>query len=210
MFALRYELPDKSVLDVGWERFHVPEILFNPSLIRQSPPPWLRTDPSTAPGADGATSDASALSPGAAELAAMIPDGVMSLPELVSECIRACDTDMRRELWGGIVVVRMPHVLEPSLNSSLSLVHLVVDIVCVLDPLQSGGTSLLPGLTERLHSRLNELVPQMSMKVKLISPPTPQVCKHEELYSAASCATIYCHPPPRRNDVSLCGLAAQF
>jgi len=142
MFALRYELPDKSVLDVGWERFHVPEILFNPSLIRQSPPPWLRTDPSTAPGADGATSDASALSPGAAELAAMIPDGVMSLPELVSECIRACDTDMRRELWGGIVV--------------------------------SGGTSLLPGLTERLHSRLNELVPQMSMKVKLISPPTPQ------------------------------------
>ena len=39
---------------------------------------------------------------------------------------------------------------------------------------QSGGTSLLPGLTERLHSRLNELVPQMSMKVKLISPPTPQ------------------------------------
>ena len=37
----------------------------------------------------------------------------------------------------------------------------------------SGGCSLLPGLTERLHGRLNELVPQMSMKVKVIAPQTP-------------------------------------
>ena len=37
----------------------------------------------------------------------------------------------------------------------------------------SGGGSLVPGLTERLHARLNELVPQMSMKVKLIAPATP-------------------------------------
>ena len=33
---------------------------------------------------------------------------------------------------------------------------------------------MLPGLTERLLSRLNELVPQMSMKVKVIAPTTPQ------------------------------------
>ena len=66
----------------------------------------------------------------------------MALPELVTETIRGCDTDMRRELWGSIIV--------------------------------SGGCSLLPGLTERLHGRLNELVPQMSMKVKMIAPATPQ------------------------------------
>merc|ERR1712087_61822 len=64
-----------------------------------------------------------------------------ALPEMVSECIRACDTDMRRELWGSVVV--------------------------------AGGGSLLPGLNERLHARLNELVPQMSMKVKLLSASAP-------------------------------------
>lgn len=37
----------------------------------------------------------------------------------------------------------------------------------------SGGGSLLPGLTERLLGRLNELVPQMSMKVKLLAAPAP-------------------------------------
>ena len=66
---------------------------------------------------------------------------MLALPDLVSETIRGCDTDMRRELWGAIIV--------------------------------SGGGSLLPGLTERVHGRLNELVPQMSMKVKLIAPATP-------------------------------------
>uniref|UniRef100_A0A7S3C203 Actin-related protein 4 n=1 Tax=Haptolina ericina TaxID=156174 RepID=A0A7S3C203_9EUKA len=137
-----YELPDHSVGDFSWERFHVPELLFNPSVLRTKPPPWLKSDPPAA--ADGAaSSDGSAsLSPGAAELAGLVPEGVVGLPELVSDCIKSCDTDMRRELWGGVVV--------------------------------SGGGSLLPGLTERLHGRLNELVPQMSMKVKLVSPPTPQ------------------------------------
>ena len=32
----------------------------------------------------------------------------------------------------------------------------------------------MPGLTERLDGRLNEMVPQMSMKVKLVAPSTPQ------------------------------------
>jgi len=54
----------------------------------------------------------------------------------VSDCIRSCDTDMRRELWGGVVV--------------------------------SGGGSLLPGLTERLNAQLCEMVPQMSMKVRVL------------------------------------------
>jgi len=127
------ELPDRSSLDVSWERMHIPEVLFDPSVLRASPPPWLQA------GGEGSAADAAA---GAAELAGMVPDGCMSLPDLVSETIRNCDTDMRRELWGSIVV--------------------------------SGGCSLTPGLTERLHGRLNELVPQMSMKVKIIAPQTPQ------------------------------------
>jgi actin-like protein 6A len=125
-----FEMPDRSTLDVAWERCHIPELLFNPSLLRTTPPPWLR---------EGASPSAAA---GAAELAGMVPENVLALPELVAETIRGCDTDMRRELWGSIIV--------------------------------SGGCSLLPGLTERLHGRLNELVPQMSMKVKLLAPSTPQ------------------------------------
>lgn len=128
-----HEMPDRTSLDISWERCHIPELLFNPGLLRSTPPPWL------CEGAEGAAPNASA---GAAELAGMVPDDAMPLPELVTETIRGCDTDMRRELWGSIIV--------------------------------SGGCSLLPGLTERLHSRLNELVPQMSMKVKVIAPTTPQ------------------------------------
>ena len=128
-----FELPDRSLLDVSWERCHVPELLFNPALLRSTPPPWLQE------GGEGAASNAAA---GAKELAGMVPENVVGLPELVTETIRGCDTDMRRELWGSVIV--------------------------------SGGGSLLPGLTERLHGRLNELVPQMSMKVKVLAPTTPQ------------------------------------
>lgn len=86
----------------------MPELLFTPTLLRQKPAPWLRVEaPSASAAADATTSDASALSPAALELAGMVPEGVVGLPDLVSECIRACDTDMRRELWGGIVVVRL-------------------------------------------------------------------------------------------------------
>ena len=128
-----HEMPDRSSLDISWERCHMPELLFNPMLLRQTPPPWL------VEGAEGAVPNAAA---GAAELAGLVPEGVTALPDLVTETIRGCDTDMRRELWGSIII--------------------------------SGGCSLLPGLTERLHGRLNELVPQMSMKVKVIAPTSPQ------------------------------------
>lgn len=127
------ELPDHSLLDVAWERMHVPEVLFEPSLLRSSLPPCLHP---------GGGADAAAIAAGAAELQGILPEGYMALPDLVAETIRSCDTDVRRELWGSIIV--------------------------------SGGCSLTPGLTERLHGRLNELVPQISMKVKIIAPQTPQ------------------------------------
>jgi actin-like protein 6A len=123
-----HELPDRSMLDVAWERCHIPELFFNPQLLRTTLPPWLS-------GTDGNGA-------GATELAGMVPDDAMALPQLVAETIRGCDTDMRRELWGSIII--------------------------------SGGGSLTPGLVERLHGKLNELVPQMSMKVKVLAPSTPQ------------------------------------
>ena len=127
-----YELPDRSVVDFGWERFHLPELFYSPRSSARS-----RTSRRGSVGRP-----AGALSPGAAELASLVPEGLTrGLPEMVADVIKACDTDTRRELWGGVVV--------------------------------SGGGSLVPGLTERLHARLNELVPQMSMKVKLIAPATP-------------------------------------
>ena len=127
--AWEFEMPDRSVVDFGWERLHLPELLFTPNLLQTQPPPWTRVA-----GTDG-------LTPAAQELAGMVPEGLMGLPEMVSECIRMCDTDIRRELWGNVVL--------------------------------SGGGSLLPGLPERLHARLNEIVPQMSMKVKVVAASTP-------------------------------------
>lgn len=126
--AWEHELPDRSSLDVSWERFHIPELLFDPGLLRTTPPPALKPD--------GSGSNAGA--GGAAELASMVDSATMALDALVSETIRGCDTDMRRELWGSVIL--------------------------------SGGGSLMPGLQERLHGRLNEAVPQMSMKVKVIAP----------------------------------------
>ena len=38
-------------------------------------------------------------------IAKQVPEGVVGLPELVADCIRSCDTDMRRELWGVIAIL---------------------------------------------------------------------------------------------------------
>ena len=33
-----FEMPDRSTLDVAYERCHIPELLFNPSVLRTTPP----------------------------------------------------------------------------------------------------------------------------------------------------------------------------
>jgi len=67
-----------------------------------------------------------------------------------------------------------------------------------------GGGSLLPGLTDRLHWRLNQLVPQMSMKVKLIAPTTPQERPHPHPHTNTRTPTrapapAHPHPNPGPN-----------
>ncbi|GMH38536.1 hypothetical protein BSKO_06420 [Bryopsis sp. KO-2023] len=76
--TVSYELPDGAEIQVGPDRFKVPEVLFQPDLL------------STFPG----TMDPE------------FPSGVpsMSLPGIVVECINKCDVDIRRELYNGAIL----------------------------------------------------------------------------------------------------------
>eukprot|EP00191_Tetraselmis_sp_GSL018_P005574 CAMPEP_0177603596 /NCGR_PEP_ID=MMETSP0419_2-20121207/15605_1 /TAXON_ID=582737 /ORGANISM="Tetraselmis sp., Strain GSL018" /LENGTH=415 /DNA_ID=CAMNT_0019097395 /DNA_START=48 /DNA_END=1292 /DNA_ORIENTATION=+ len=73
-----YELPDGQEIQVGIERFKVPEVLFNPSIITsfQGLEP-LKTE-------DGAE--------------------VSGLPQMVLESINKCDVDVRKDLVNGVVL----------------------------------------------------------------------------------------------------------
>jgi actin-like protein 6A len=90
-----HQLADGSKLDLGWERFHLPEQLFTPTVLSAAPPP---AGCAPAPGAkEGRTA--------AAALRELLPaEHSLGLPAMVSETISACDPDVRRDLWGGVVV----------------------------------------------------------------------------------------------------------
>lgn len=61
-----------------------------------------------------------------------------ALSEQIHRSIRACDVDLRRDLYSNIVL--------------------------------SGGSTMYPGIKERLHKELTALVPE-NMEVKIIAPP---------------------------------------
>ncbi|GAB2295388.1 Actin- protein 4 [Dionaea muscipula] len=71
-----YELPDGQTIEIGADRFKIPDIMFNPSLAL------------TIPGMDSF-----------AELAPL----VHGLPQMVLESINKCDVDIRRELFSSIL-----------------------------------------------------------------------------------------------------------
>ncbi|KAJ6798404.1 actin-related protein 4 isoform X2 [Iris pallida] len=71
-----YELPDGQTLEIGADRFKVPDVLFNPSLVQ------------TIPGMEN-FSDAAT---------------VRGLPQMVIESINKCDVDIRRELFSSILL----------------------------------------------------------------------------------------------------------
>ncbi|GLT70581.1 hypothetical protein SLA2020_426520 [Shorea laevis] len=58
--------------------------------------------------------------------------------EIVLKSIRNCDMDIRREMFGNVVL--------------------------------SGGTTVLPGLTDRLAKELSSLAPP-GVRVKVVAPP---------------------------------------
>ena len=75
--GVTYELPDGNTIEVGVERFQIPELLFQPELLKD-----LNID---VPSLNG--------------------DGKLkSIQELVLECINNADVDVRKDLWGNLVL----------------------------------------------------------------------------------------------------------
>ncbi|KAK8520553.1 hypothetical protein V6N13_031001 [Hibiscus sabdariffa] len=72
-----YELPDGQTIEIGADRFKIPDILFNPSLAQ------------TIPGMDNF---------------AEISSSARGLPQMVIESINRCDVDIRKELFGSILL----------------------------------------------------------------------------------------------------------
>ncbi|KAK8515633.1 hypothetical protein V6N13_139395 [Hibiscus sabdariffa] len=72
-----YELPDGQTIEIGADRFKIPDILFNPSLAQ------------TIPGVDNS---------------AEISSSARGLPQMVIESINRCDVDIRKELFGSILL----------------------------------------------------------------------------------------------------------
>ncbi|KAG5234026.1 Actin-related family protein [Salix suchowensis] len=72
-----YELPDGQTIEIGADRFKIPDILFNPLLAQ------------TIPGMDNFVE---------------IAPSVRGLPQMVIESINRCDVDIRRELFSSILL----------------------------------------------------------------------------------------------------------
>ncbi|XWS52461.1 hypothetical protein CRYUN_Cryun11dG0072500 [Craigia yunnanensis] len=72
-----YELPDGQTIEIGADRFKTPDVLFNPSLAQ------------TIPGMNNF---------------AEISPSVRGLPQMVIESINRCDVDIRKELFGSILL----------------------------------------------------------------------------------------------------------
>jgi len=75
--GVTYELPDGNTIEVGVERFQIPELFFQPEILRE-----LNVD-----------------IPELGELKSL-----KSIQELVLECINNADVDVRKDLWGSLVL----------------------------------------------------------------------------------------------------------
>ena len=157
MPTVTYELPDGTELEVGADRFGVPELLFDPEggLKRYgvevaSLASCSSSRPATAGGGGGgaAAAGAGATAAGAdasapAAAASTSSSPILSLPNAVRAAIAACDTDLKRDFYANVVL--------------------------------SGGTALLPGLRERLERDLaahaaTQVALAATSKVKVTSP----------------------------------------
>lgn len=72
-----YELPDGQTIEIGSDRFKIPDVLFNPSLAQ------------TIPGMENF---------------AEIAPSLRGLPQMVIDSINKCDVDIRRELFSSILL----------------------------------------------------------------------------------------------------------
>ncbi|XP_050367435.1 actin-related protein 4 [Argentina anserina] len=72
-----YELPDGQTIEIGSDRFKIPDVLFNPSLAQ------------TIPGMENF---------------AEVSPSLRGLPQMVIDSINKCDVDIRRELFSSILL----------------------------------------------------------------------------------------------------------
>ncbi|KAL0041850.1 hypothetical protein WJX79_006533 [Trebouxia sp. C0005] len=77
--TVSYELPDGNEIQIGPDRFKVPEVLFQPKLLSSF------KGLESVQGYDGSQT-------------------VASIPELVLESVGKCDVDVRRDLYSGIIL----------------------------------------------------------------------------------------------------------
>lgn len=77
--TVSYELPDGNEIQIGSDRFKVPEVLFQPKLLSSF------KGLETVQGYDGS-------------------QAVASIPELVLDSVGKCDVDVRRDLYSGIIL----------------------------------------------------------------------------------------------------------
>lgn len=107
MPRVTYELPDKTVLDIGEERYRIPEVMFDPARF---------SIPTTVVGDD--------------ELAA-------NLPLIISNSIGQCDADVRHPLYANIFVLggcsQMPGLVD-RLTNELTAKHPTVTRLKVITP----------------------------------------------------------------------------
>ncbi|CAA2937947.1 actin-related 4-like [Olea europaea subsp. europaea] len=108
-----YELPDGQTIEIGADRFKIPDILFNPSLVQSIP---------------------------GMETYAETTTSVRGLPQMVIESINKCDVDIRRELFSSILLAggtasmqQLKERLEKDLLEVQSLfAWLLMEISCVV------------------------------------------------------------------------------
>ncbi|CAI4210389.1 unnamed protein product, partial [Parascedosporium putredinis] len=89
------------------------------------------------------------------------------------QSIMKCDVDVRKDLYGNIVMVCLNHLPTLFLLDADKLRSRGCSVVprvplCFLQ--QSGGTTMYPGLSDRMQKEITALAPS-SMKVKIIAPP---------------------------------------
>ncbi|KAF6151927.1 hypothetical protein GIB67_010501 [Kingdonia uniflora] len=72
-----YELPDGQTIEIGADRFKIPDILFNPSIVQTIP--GMETFADSSP-------------------------PIRGLPQMVLDSINKCDVDIRRELFSSILL----------------------------------------------------------------------------------------------------------
>jgi actin-like protein 6A len=133
MPSMQYELPDGNVIDVGVERYKIPELLFQPELI----------------GSFGLGGDAPDLK------------NAKGLSQLVLENINRCDVDVRKDLFGGMLLAgggslfpQLRERLEAELHDAAP-----TNVRVKVTASQNADREEIRHLDRRFHPRVSRVVP---------------------------------------------------